>query len=219
MARYLVLTGYDDKMQEVGDRCAATHKAYADRHGYDQEVVRKYVPGIHPSYQKVAFIAERIADYDAILWLDADSVVMNKWFMIDKFIGSGHVMDISVDWCAWPHEDDDSENITTLSVSCGNFIIWNTPDLPRFLDTWYRYGERYASRDICCWEQDGLRAAIGNDKWMNARVRRHPRRTFNAVHETCVNHNFPKVAPKPYQPGDFILHLTNVDRIAILDSL
>jgi hypothetical protein len=217
MARYLVLTGYDDNMQEVGDRCAATHRAYAERRGYDQETVRHYVPGIHPSYQKVAFLAERIADYDAILWLDADSVVMGD-MDIDHFAGAGKVMDISVDWCAWPHEDDNA-TITTLSVSCGTFILWRTPDLPRFMDTWYRYGERYASRNICCWEQDGLRAAIGNDKWMNARVRRHPRRTLNAVHHSCTNVNFPQRAPKPYEPGDFLLHLTNVDRIAILNAL
>ena len=31
--------------------------------------------------------------------------------------------------------------------------------------------------------------------------------------------NFPDRAPKPYQPGDFLLHLTNVDRLAILDQL
>jgi hypothetical protein len=55
--------------------------------------------------------------------------------------------------------------------------------------------------------------------WFNDRVRRHPRRVLNAVHETCVNRNFPDRAPKPYQPGDFLLHLTNVDRLTILDQL
>jgi hypothetical protein len=55
--------------------------------------------------------------------------------------------------------------------------------------------------------------------WFNCRVMRHHRRKFNAVHPTCVNRNFPNRAPKPWEPGDFLLHLTNVDRIAILNQL
>ena len=217
MARYLVLSGYDDGMTAVGDRCTPTHKAYAERHGYDHEVVHDYLPTTHPSHQKIRLLRERIASYDAILWLDADTVVMNKWFTLDKFIGHQHVMDISVDWCA-PVEDDERPQRTTY-VSCGNFILWNTPDTAEFLREWDHHSERYAVRPICCWEQDGLRAAMQASLWTNDRVRRHPRRIFNAVHETCVNRNFPDRAPKPYQAGDFLLHLTNVDRHAILTSL
>jgi hypothetical protein len=216
MARYLVLSGYDDNMKAVGDRCTPTHRAYAERHGYDHEVVREYHSHTHPSHQKIRLIRERIERYDAILWLDADSVVMGG-LTIEGFKGHRHVMDISVDWCA-PPEDDDRPQLTTY-VSCGNFILWNTPDTKEFLDEWDRHSERYAVRPICCWEQDGLRAAMQASFWFNDRVRRHPRRILNAVHETCVNRNFPDRAPKPYQPGDFLLHLTNVNRDAILTSL
>jgi hypothetical protein len=216
MARYLILSGYDDNMKAVGDRCAPTHRAYARWHGYDQETVRHYLPTSHPSHQKVRLLSERIDRYDAILWLDADTVVMGD-VLIDDFIGHRHVMDISVDWCA-PPEDDDRPQLTTY-VSCGNFILWNTPNTMEFLDYWERYSERYAVRDICCWEQDGLRAAMQASFWFNDRVRRHPRRILNAVHETCTNRHFPDRAPRPYQPGDFLLHLTNVDRDAILTSL
>ena len=216
MARYLVLTGYDDKMKEVGDRCSATHRAYAERHGYDHEVVREYLPTSHPSHQKIRLLKERIEQYDAILWLDADSVVMGD-VLIEEFTGHRHVMDISVDWCA-PVSDDERPERTTY-VSCGNFILWNTPNTREFLDEWDRHSERYAVRDICCWEQDGLRAAMNASLWFNDVVRRHPRRVLNAVHETCTNRNFPDRAPKPYQPGDFLLPLTNVDRLAILNEL
>lgn len=227
MARYLVLTGYDDNMKEVGDRCSRTHEAYAIHHGYDHEVVREYLPTTHPSHQKIRLLRERIERYDAIMWLDADTVVFGGLSIeqldtrelskkIDPSL-SGPVMDISVDWCA-PVEDDDWLPIVTTYVSCGNFILWNTPDTAQFLDSWDRHSERYAIRDICCWEQDGLRAAMKASQWFNKLVYRHPRRVLNAVHETCTNRNFPDRAPKPYQPGDFLLHLTNVDRLAILDQ-
>ena len=216
MARYLVLSGYDDAMKAVGDRCTPTHEAYAIHHGYDHEVVREYLPTSHPSHQKVRLLSERIERYDAIMWLDADTVVFGG-LTIEGFKGHQHVMDISVDWCA-PVLDDDRPERTTY-VSCGNFILWNTPNTREFIDYWERYSERYAVRPICCWEQDGLRAAMQASLWFNDRVRRHPRRILNAVHETCTNRNFPDRAPKPYQPGDFLLHLTNVDRDAILTTL
>ena len=215
MARYLILTGYDDNMKEVGDRCSATHRAYAIHHGYDHEVVREYLPTTHPSHQKIRLLRERIERYDAIMWLDADTVVFGG-LSIDAFKGPRHVMDISVDWCA-PVSDDDRPEQTTY-VSCGNFILWNNPDTAQFMKEWDKHSERYAVRPICCWEQDGLRAAMNASLWFNDLVRRHPRRVLNAVHERCVNRNFPDRAPKPYQTGDFLLHLTNVDRLAILDK-
>ena len=224
----LILSGYDDAMKEVGDRCSATHRAYAERRGYDHEVVREYLPTTHPSHQKIRLLRERIERYDAIMWVDADTVVfgglsIEQWDVrefskkLDPSL-SGPVMNISVDWCA-PVEDDDLLPIVTTYVSCGNFILWNTPNTKEFLDFWDRHSERYAVRDICCWEQDGLRAAMNASLWFNDLVRRHPRRVLNAVHESCVNRNFPDRAPKPYEPGDFLLHLTNVDRIKILDEL
>lgn len=216
MARYLVLTGYDDKMKEVGDRCSATHETYAIHHGYDHEVVREYLPTTHPSHQKIRLLRERIERYDAIMWLDADTVVFGG-LTIEGFKGPRQVMDISVDWCA-PVVDDNRLAVTTY-VSCGNFILWNTPDTAQFMKEWDRHSERYAVRDICCWEQDGLRAAMQARVWFDNLVYRHQRRVLNAVHETCTNRNFPDRAPRPYQPGDFLLHLTNVDRIKILDEL
>ena len=213
MASILVLTGYDDNMAEVGDRCAASQRAYAERRGYTHETVRTYHDRTHPSHQKLEFITERISSYDGIMWMDADTYVTGD-MDLEPLRDGHHMMDISIDWCA-PVPDD----LTTTYVSCGNFIVWNKPRTDYFLDLWRRHSDRYAVRSICCWEQDGLRAAMNAIATFNGQVRRHPRRTFNAVHHTCVNRNFPDRAPMPWEPGDFLLHLTNVDRLAILDSL
>lgn len=215
----LVLSGYDDAMAPIGDRCTVTHKAYAERHGYAHEVVREYLPTSHPSHQKIRLLKERIDKFDAILWLDADTVVTFHGLRIEDAFGmDGNIMDISVDWCA-PPEDDDPFPITTSYVSCGNFILWNTPDTARFIAEWEAASLPYATRNLCCWEQDGLRAAMKQSEWFNKKVERWHRCAFNAVHPTCCNRNFPNGAPKPWKPGDFLLHLTNVDRAAILDTL
>jgi hypothetical protein len=217
--KVLILSGYDDAMKEVGDRCTATHRKYAERRGYDCEVVRHYRPDTHPSHQKIRLIQERIDRYDRIMWLDADSVVMDmEQKPAEDWVKDGAIITISADWCC-AVEDDEVEPITTIGVSCGNFIVSNTPDVHRFIDIWAKYSERYAKRQVCCWEQDGLRAAMQAEPWFNLGVERTHRRMLNAVHPTCVNRNFPDRAPKPYEPGDFLIHLTNVDRITILNDL
>jgi hypothetical protein len=217
--KVLILSGYDDAMKEVGDRCTATHRNYAERRGYDCEVVRHYRPDTHPSHQKIRIIQERIDRYDRIMWLDADSVVMDMdQRPAEHWVKDGAVITISADWCC-AVEDDEAEPITTIGVSCGNFIVSNTPDVHRFIDIWAKYSERYARRMACCWEQSGVRDAMKADQWINDRVHRLHRRKMNSVHHTCANRNFPFGAPKPYEPGDWLLHLTNVDRIAILNDL
>jgi hypothetical protein len=215
--KVLILSGYDDAMKEVGDRCTATHRKYAERHGYDCEVVRHYRPDTHPSHQKIRLIQERIDRYDRIMWLDADSVVMNMdQRPAEDWVKDGAVITISADWCC-AVEDDEVEPITTIGVSCGNFIVSNTPDVHRFIDIWDQYAKRFENRGM--WEQSGLRDAMKSVQWVNDRVHRLHRRKMNSVHPTCVNRNFPDRAPKPYEPGDWLLHLTNVDRIAILNDL
>ena len=217
--KILILSGYTDEMEEVGRRCTATHKRYAERHGYAHEVVREYRTDTHPSHQKIRLLKERIDKFDAILWLDADTVVMDMDYRHALLQPMDRVMDISIDWCA-PVEDDQAGNEGDSNyVSCGNFVLWNTPNTARFIAEWERHSAKYATRQVCCWEQDGLRAAMRASEWFDIRVYRWPRREFNAVHETCVNRNFPDRAPKPYQPGDFLIHLTNVDRIGILNKL
>ena len=213
MAEILVLTGYTDNMAEVGDRCAASQRAYAERRGYKHETVRTYHSRTHPSHQKLEMITERIGAYDGIMWMDADSYVTGDMDLEPLYYGQ-HVMDISIDWCA-PIPDD----LTTTYLSAGNFIVWRKERTAKFLLTWANYSERYAVRDICCWEQDGLRAAMKDQPWLDGLVRRHPRRTFNAVHHSCVNRSFPNSAPMPWEPGDLLMHLTNVDRLAILKDL
>ena len=209
----MILTGYTDNMADVGDRCTATQLAYAQRRGYDFECVRHYHDRTHPSHQKIELLAERIHKYDGIMWMDADSLVTGD-MDLETLRNGEHVMDISIDWCA----PIDADNSTTY-VSCGNFVLWNRPETKEFLREWAMKSERYATRNVCCWEQDGLRALIQSDERFNKMVRRWPRWVFNSVHHTCINRDFLELPPNPWVKGDFILHLTNVDRMAILQEM
>lgn len=211
----LILSGYDDAMKEVGDRCTATHKRYAERHGYAHEVVREYLPGSHPSYAKIRLLKERIDRYDAIAWLDADSVVMNMDVTIESLVSHDHILTISADWCC-PIGTEENGLDELIGVSCGNFILRNCEGVHTFLDKWDA-PRRWMTRQM--WEQSQLREVMQADQWVNAQVKRLPRWAMNSVDATCCNRAFPNGAPFPYKDGDFIYHLTNVDRIAILNDL
>lgn len=211
----LVLSGYDDAMKEVGDRCTATHKRYAELHGYAHEVVRHFRADAHPSYQKIELLQARIHSYDAIVWLDADSVVMNMDVRVEDRMSLDRIMTISADWCC-PIGTEEKDLETLIGVSCGNFIVRNAEGVDEFLKRWAA-PNRWRIRPM--WEQSQLREVMEKDPWMSTQVKRLPRWAMNSVDVTCVNRAFEDAAPFPYKEGDWIYHLTNVDRIKILDEL
>lgn len=206
MSRILVLTGYDDAMSELGDITTPSKQAWAERHGYAFECVRTYTTDIHPSWQKMRFIRERIASFDAIVWLDADSVITDPTWTVDDIMDPNNILTVSVDWCA-PNEPKE----TTVWISMGNFVIRNTGDTLLWLNEVDRY-EAYGRRAGCCWEQDAVIQCMKRIPWFNSRVTRLPRWTLNAVHDEC---RLPHVtAPEPWWDGCFLIHLTNVpDRV------
>jgi hypothetical protein len=214
----LVLTGYDDNMKELGDICMPSKLAYAERHGYHFECVRDYPKDVHPSWHKLQLLKDRIDQYDAILWLDADSIVTEPNRTVLYFLNAGEgwtiyeahqgeVLHASQDWCA-PADERPSD---AKGINFGNFVLRNSPDTHRMLDAALIY-TAYSTRTICCWEQDAINQCMREHSWFRSRVRIHPRRTLNAVHPDC---KLPSItAPDPWQPGDYLIHLTNVpDRI------
>lgn len=218
MGKVLILSGFDDNMAEVGIRCTATHRAYAAHWGCDHEVVRDYPKDCHPSWWKLQLIRDRITSYDAVVWLDADSIITNMGVSLMEWpymANRGKVMVISVDWCAPIDAEQNLEGFT--GVSCGNFIIRNVEGTERFLSTWAEHAERWKNAPM--WEQDGLRSALRSDKWMRDQTKVLHRNLLNAVHASCVNRDFPDAAPYSWRSIDLLCHLTNVDRSWLINSL
>lgn len=203
----LVLTGYDDAFAEIGDVTTPGKKVYAERHGYAFECVRDYPTGVHPSWHKLKMLQDRIDNFEAIFWMDADSVVTNPTAPTSNFTGAT-ILSASQDWCAQP----DEHHFNAKGINFGNFILKNTPDTQRWLAMAAMHTQ-FATRSTCCWEQDAVLKCMRDDPWFNSQVTRLHRRTLNAVHPEC---KLPSItAPDPWQPGDFLIHLTNVpDRAA-----
>jgi len=195
----LVLTGYDDNMKELGDICLPSKRAYAERHGYAFECVRDYPKDVHPSWHKLQLLKERIDKYEAILWLDGDSIVTNPKHPL-RLGAEYEVLLASADWCS----DTDGED---EMPSMGNFILYNNgPEAQRWLDMAMAQ-THFRNRPM--WEQDAVQKCMREDEWFRSKVTVLPRRMLNAVHPTCRPHGTPPGAP--WQPGDFLIHLTGVE--------
>lgn len=197
----LVLTGYDANMQELGDICLPSKKAYAERHGYDFECVRKYPTDVHPSWHKLQLLRERISKYDAILWLDADTIVTEPVIECPML---GYILTASADWCS----DTDGAN---EMPSMGNFVLRNIDGVHLWLDSASSIG-RFRNRPM--WEQDAVHQCMREDAWFRAQVGVLSRRKMNSVHTTCTPHGKPPGAP--WKKGDFLIHLTGVKERIIL---
>lgn len=198
----LILTGYDDNFAEIGDVCTPSKKAYAERWGYAFECVRDYPRDVHPSWHKLKMLNDRIDHYEAIVWLDADSVITNAGINV-MGLADKTILTASQDWCA----PADERPADAKGINFGNFILRNTPDTQRWLSMAAKHTQ-FAYRSTCCWEQDAVLKCMRDDPWFNIQVTRLPRRALNAVHPDC---KLPSItAPDPWQPGDFLIHLTNV---------
>lgn len=197
-----MLTGYDDAFAEIGDVTTPGKEAYAAWWGYSFECVRNYPTHYHPSWHKLTMLMERIGWHDAIVWLDADSVITNPSIDIMS-LAADTVLTASQDWCA----PSDEPPRYAKGINFGNFILRNRARTIPWLEAAARHTQ-FATRSTCCWEQDAVLKCMRELPWFDREVHRLPRRALNAVHPDC---KLPSItAPDPWQPGDLLIHLTNV---------
>jgi|688.fasta_scaffold72507_2 hypothetical protein len=149
--RVLVLTGYTDSieppygiddqlMKPVFDLTLKSKIEYAKINNYDIMALRSFgkdSAGIFNENKigQLRFIRsfELLNIYDAVMWIDADSLITNYSYKLEDFIDDSTTFVASYDW-AGPH-----------SFSTGNFIIQKTPNLNKLIELFYLYGPRFNS--------------------------------------------------------------------------
>lgn len=70
----------DDAFRRWMDLTEPIHQEYADRHHADYELfVGNKEPGLHPTWSRIImFLDAFAAGYDKVVWLDADTLVVNQ---------------------------------------------------------------------------------------------------------------------------------------------
>jgi hypothetical protein len=69
-----VIMWYDDGIKAYADISYAINKKYCDSHGYDliRDSTRR-LPDRAPSWEKIPMTIEHLANYDYLVWIDADA--------------------------------------------------------------------------------------------------------------------------------------------------
>lgn len=189
----LVLTGYDAAMAAVGDLTNPSKEAYARRHGYSFLCNRAYEADTHPSWQKIRLLQDLLPCFDAILWLDADTLVTNPAIATEYLtIRPGSII-VSHDWSTCTDED------APHHFSLGNFLITNCQESFRLLHLMARK-KQWANQPL--WEQQALQELHRENEEIRPLVHILARRALNSVPY--------RDAPEPWQPGDFLCHFTGI---------
>ena len=202
MGKHLILTGFDKNMANVGGLTHINHKTYADRHGFDFQVVREYLPNMHPSWQKLRLLMERIGSFDSILWIDADAIVTNLEFDFTSLIADRKGLILSKDW--------ENHNYRHY-FSAGVLIVVSGSESVEIL------GEAMLNRkweNVPLWDQAALQDVFQQRTHLQPYFNVMPRRCLNAVaREVQIG------SIEPWQKGDFISHLTGINNSRRMELL
>lgn len=188
MPQITLLTGYDTKQQDIGVATLETKCMWARKVGIPLNV--SSLPGrFHPSFNKLEAVYSLLDHYDSVIWMDADVLVTNMNGQPPMPTAGFHA---SRDWA----EDSKEEK---YNFSCGAFLA--TRSARGMIRRAILKGEKWGNTPL--WDQGALRQVAESAK---AGVIMHDRRVFNAVPEEVA----PGRVLEPWQPGDWLCHITEV---------
>jgi hypothetical protein len=186
--RTVLLTAFDDAMEELGALTSQRMQQYANAWGMDFICRRQFTCQV-PYWEKIVMILDALQNgYERVIWLDADQVITNFQTEIGFCTGFHASLDWGIDVV------DDSHFSACGLVVCRDAL----PIIQWVHDNrdWYMYQpfpEQAAMRRYFTHGDQGFRMTI------------HPRKGFN-----CVPVELCPTAPEPWEKGDFCCHLTHV---------
>ena len=128
---------------QMAEYSIPSFKAYAELHGYDFKPIERYNDQ-HPAWQKVYAFQEYLKNYDVVLWIDIDAIILR----FDKDISS--VFDETVAFQALAVEPD--------KPNCGVWLMRSCEQSFKFLDYLIDISGSFQTP---CWEQDAVRLLLG----------------------------------------------------------
>jgi len=167
------------------NKCTQTQVAYASKHSYDRitdETV--YDPTRPISWSKIHLIKKYLKDYDYLLWMDADVMVINsnvkiETFLMDEFLLLGR-------------------DLNTLN--CGMMLLRNCPKTFEFLDDVWSQTEFI---NHPWWEQAAVIHLYPKYKSDIKVIPRELCHTFNA-YDKSIDRFYPWVK------GDWVVHFAGL---------
>lgn len=173
-----------------GQHAESINREYAIQAGYDFHVLRDWsFTDRVVNWGCVYMLKKYIADYDYLLWLDADAVVTRFDMSLERFIHQSPDRDILA--CNdWPNG--------TSIINTGAILVKNSFWTKRFLDEWWERGKK-AEYNVGTPTDQKAFSHLHDENVLQVKKHLHvfPTNTFNSIYPGQHNHKH----------EDFILHL------------
>lgn len=227
--RVLVLTGTseilrtpeesDNKMEEVFDLTLPSKQRYAKKHGYDLLALRSFGSDKNKLFDdtELGFLRElrtfeMLSHYDAVMWIDADSIITNEKFSIEDFqLDNDHCFYASWDWNG------------KYTISTGNFIIQRSNSTQEMFNAFLNVGKHVKDTNQWGWEQTTMNLIYRKtDMGKHMKVLDH--KYLGAIPSKNMFNGIWDSRPDPQYPWSdecFLCHITGVpnkNRIEILKT-
>ncbi len=183
--RILVLTAYTSDLADYGVLTDRNKQTYCQMHHYDFECIRSgFDASRPPAWSKIPFIQQRLANFDYVVWMDADLLIMRPGIPLESLI-SQYPQDLVI-----AEEDYGPQQY----VNTGVMFVKNTPFCREFLRNVYAQ-EQFIYHEW--WEQKAFTHLLSLKSYRE--IKRTPQRLFNSM---LINDT--------YREGDFILHFAGL---------
>lgn len=174
MKRVLLLTGttdmfrqpneIDNTMEEVFDLTLPSKQRYTKKHGYDLLSLRSFGEDKKNRFKttdlgflRVLRVFEMLEYYDAVMWIDADTIITNDNYQINDF-------ELDDNCCFYASWDWSGKR----TFSTGNFIIQRGNALNELFDAFLQIGRYVIDTNQWGWEQTTMNMIYNNTNLRNS---------------------------------------------------
>ncbi len=196
--RFAVMSIWDERQAVLGTLTGPNKASYCRRHGYTW---LPFNAGFDPSrpvaWSKIMFIRRHLADYDWLMWSDADSAITNPAIRLENLVNRAGDLFITSDG---------------VGLNSGSFLIRNCAWSQGFLrEAWElpgtpAYHRHFDINSDRMWENRAF-LMLATAPAHRSHVRIVPQRRLNSYPPEFA-------APHPgsaHAPGDFVVHLPGLD--------
>jgi hypothetical protein len=221
--RVLVITGTtdmfrsptetDNTMEEVYNLTLPSKLKYAQQHGYDILSLRSFgtdnkfgFKDMDIGFLRTLRCFEMLEYYDTVMWLDADAIITNQNYTIDKFqVNSTHSFYASLDW------------METNTFSTGNFIIHKGESYKELFSVFIQVAKYVIEQNIWGWEQTTMNIIYQSSNYKN-NIKVLDRKYLNSVPD-FMNWESDRNIVEPWTPDSFLAHLTGTPNYQRINAL